>query len=74
MRTYSGPCEASVDTFRRADLVDLSLGLIRAGLNPAFIQAVRAQFPNAHFHARLVAFTGRQLLRTPLNPLPMMRW
>ncbi len=74
LRTYTGPCEASVEAFRRADLVDLSLGLIRAGLNPAFIQAVRAQFPNAHFHARLVAFTGRQLLRTPLNPLPMMRW
>ncbi len=74
LRFYSGPFEASVETFRRADLVDLSLGLIRAGLKPEFIRAVRGQFPNAHFHARLVAFTGQQFLRTPWNPLPMMRW
>lgn len=71
LRPYCGPGEASVEAFRRADLVDLSLGLIRAGLNPEFIQAVRSQFPNAHFHARLVAFTGQQFLRTPLNPLQM---
>ena len=74
LRAYTGPFEASVEAFRRADLVDLSLGLIRAGLPPQFIQAVRMQFPNAHFHARLVAFTGQQFLRTPWNPLPMMRW
>jgi hypothetical protein len=74
LRAYTGPFEDSVEAFRRADLVDLSLGLIRAGIKPKFIQAVRAQFPNAHFHARLVAFTGQQFLRTPLNPLPMLRW
>ncbi len=74
LRSYSGPFEASVETFRRADLVDLSLGLIGAGLKTEFIQDVRARFPNAHFHKRLVTFTGQQFLRTPLNPLPMMRW
>jgi hypothetical protein len=35
---------------------------------------VRGQFLNARFHARLAVFTGRQLLRTPLKPLPMLRW
>ena len=74
LRRYTGPFEASVEAFRRADLVDLSLGSIRAGLKPEFIRAVRLQFPNAHFHKRLVAFTGQQFLRTPWNPLPMMRW
>jgi len=74
LRPYTGPYETSVEVFRRADLVDLSLGLIRAGLKPEFIQAVRSQFPNARFHARLVAFTGQQFLRTPLKPLPMLRW
>ncbi len=74
LRPYAGPFEASVEAFRRADLVDLSLGLIRSGLKPEFIQAVRVQFPNANFHARLVAFSGQQFLRTPWNPLPMMRW
>jgi len=74
LRTYAGPFEASVEAFRCADLVDLSLGLIRAGLKPEFIRAVRAQFPSAHFHKRLLAFAGQQFLRKPWNPLPMMRW
>jgi hypothetical protein len=74
LRAYTGPFAQSVEAFRRADLVDLSLGLIRAGLSREYVQAVRGQFPNAHFHARLAAFAGRQLLRTPLNPLPMLRW
>ena len=74
LRRYTGPFEASVEAFRRADLVDLSLGLIHAGLKPEFIRAVRLQFPNAHFHKRLAVFAGQQLLRTPWNPLPMMRW
>jgi len=74
LRTYSGPFAPSVEAFRRGDLVDLSLGLIRSGLSREFIQMVRDQFPNAHFHARLAAFTGQQFLRTPLKPLPMLRW
>lgn len=74
LRRYTGPFEASVEAFRRADLVDLSLGLIRAGLKPEFIRTVRVQFPNAHFHKRLSVFTGQQFLRTPCSPLPMMRW
>jgi hypothetical protein len=73
-RCYTGPFEASVEAFRCADLVDLSLGLIPCGLPRAFVKEVRGQFPNAHFHARLVAFTGQQFLRTPLKPLPMLRW
>ena len=74
LRSYRGPFSPSVEAFRRADLVDVSLGIIRFGLAPQFVQSVRAALPNAHFHARLLAFTGRQFLRTPLRPLPMVRW
>ena len=74
LRAYTGPFAKSVEAFRRADLVDLSLGLIRSGVPHKFIQMVRGQFPNAGFHGRLAVFTGQQFLRTPLNPFPMMRW
>lgn len=74
LRAYRGPHAANVERFRRADLVDLSLGTIRFGLAPEFVGAVRAAFPNAGFHARLLQLTARQLLRTPWRPLPMMRW
>ena len=74
LRSYRGPFSPSVESFRRADLVDLSLGLIRFGLTSRFIHSVRDALPNAHFHARLLALTGQQLLRSPLRPLPMIRW
>lgn len=74
LRSYRGHFSLSVESFRRADLVDVSLGFIRFGLEPQFIQSVRAALPNARFHARLLAFTGQQLLRAPLRPLPMVRW
>lgn len=74
LRPYTGPFSLSVEAFRRADLVDLSLGVFRSGLARSFIRSVRAEFPNEHFHSRLMAFTGRQFLRTPLRPLPMVRW
>ena len=74
LRPYRGPHAEVVEPFRRADLVDVSLGTLRAGLDRAFVRTVRAELPNAGFHACLVRLTGRQLLRTPLQPLPMLRW
>jgi hypothetical protein len=74
LRCYAGPFAQSVDAFRRADRVDLSLGLIRSGLQREFVRAVRGQFPNSGFHARLAVLSGRQFRLTPLNPFPMMRW
>ena len=74
LRPYTGPHAATVEIFRRADLVDLSLGLVRSGLPASFVGAVKAAFPNAGFHRRLVQLTARQFLRTPWRPLPMLRW
>jgi hypothetical protein len=74
LRSCSGPFSVSVEAFRRADLVDLSLGVIRSGIEHAFIWSVLAAFPNERFHFRFIAFAGKQFLRTPLRPLPMVRW
>ena len=71
---YRGAFESHVEAFRRADLVDVSLGLIRFGLPGTFVSEVRREFPNVGFHRRLAELTWRQLLRTPLRPLPMLRW
>ena len=71
---YRGPFERTVETFRRADLIDVSLGLVRFGLPSSQVREVRRAFPNAGFHRRLLALTGRQFLRDPLHPLPMIRW
>jgi len=74
LRTYSGANAASVDAFRRADWIDVSLGLLRFGLPAGYIREVRAAFPNSGFHPRLLQLSLRQLLRHPLHPLPMMKY
>jgi predicted metal-dependent HD superfamily phosphohydrolase len=71
---YRGPFGRSVELFRRADLVDVSLGLIRFGIQRAVVRDIRASLPNSGFHRRLTTLVVRQLLHHPLRPLPMVRW
>lgn len=71
---YRGAFSSTAESFRQADLVDLSLGIIRFGISPAWVCGVKAEFPNAGFHRRLVALACLQFLRNPLRPLPMVRW
>lgn len=63
-----------VEAFRKADWIDVSLGMLRFGLPSRFVSEVRAAFPNAGFHRRLVQLSLRQLLTRPWNPMPMMKW
>ena len=74
LRRDDHPQYPLVEVFRRADLVDVSLGAVRFGLPRSTVRAVKQAFPNAGFHKRLTKFAGRQLVRDPLHPLPMMRW
>lgn len=62
-----------VEAFRRADLVDVSLGIITFGLPRKFVREVMGTFPNAGFHKRLAQLAFRRLLSHPLSPLPMYR-
>ena len=63
-----------VEAFRRADWIDVSLGMLRFGVARDFLQALREQFPNQGFHKRLVSLTLQQLRRQPHRPLPMFKW
>ena len=76
-----GPCVPSgvegqvlVESFRRADWIDVSRGLRRFGLPRAFVAAVAATWPDAGFHRRLVELTLDRWWKHPLNPLPMVKW
>lgn len=73
MSVYQGPFEHLTEVFRKADLVDFSLGLVANGVDRAFIKQVKQAIPNAGFHLCLMRFTFKQLGRNPLNPVPMMR-
>lgn len=71
---YVGRHSPNTEAFRKADLVDLSLGMIRFGLPFRLVRSVFTAFPNAGFHRRLGILTARQLMRAPLRPLPMFHW
>lgn len=63
-----------VEVFRKADLIDLSLGLFRFGLSREQVRQVKTQLPNAGFHRFLLGHWLGWLLRHPFNPLPFVRW
>jgi HD domain len=66
--------ESPVESFRRADWIDVSRGLRRFGVPRPFIAAVAAAWPSAGFHRRLVELTIDRWWKHPLNPLPMVKW
>jgi len=73
--TSSRPDRRSlVESFRRADWIDVTFGLRRFGLPRSFIAAVGAAWPDAGFHRRLVELTIDRWRKHPLSPLPMVKW
>jgi len=62
------------EVFRRGDLVDLSLGIVKCGIPGAYVKDVRSSFPNAGFHRFLVRLAGGWICRHPLDPVPVLKW
>jgi hypothetical protein len=63
-----------VEPFRRADWIDVSMGLVMFGVSPRCFEAVVARWPRAGFHNRLARLALRRLRTHPWNPLPMLRF
>ena len=63
-----------VEAFRKADLIDLSGGLIRFRLPDDFVSDVLEAFPNAGFHKKILDLSLQRLKSHPFSPLPMMKW
>lgn len=67
------PPESLVEAFRRADWIDLSLGLVRFGVPRDTLREIGHRFPNAGFHQMLAGRTLRHMLAQPWRPFPMLR-
>ena len=63
-----------VETFRKGDLVDFSLGLFTCGVDRRFVRDVKNHFPNLGFHRQLFLRAFRWTARHPLNPIPVLKW
>jgi hypothetical protein len=62
-----------VETFRQADLIDVSHGVLRHGLQRSAIREAVKALPYNGFHAFLAKGLSGYAVRHPLRPLPMMR-
>jgi hypothetical protein len=71
---YKGRHATLAEAFRRADLNDLSQGLIRSRLPRQQVRAVRQSIDVGVFFTRTVPHAiVRHLIRHPLDPLPIVR-
>jgi hypothetical protein len=73
IRPYHGGFSVTVETFRKADWTDVSLGLLAFGTDRRLLRRLRQRFPNAGFHLFLLRKIGANFFRHPLNPLPMFK-
>jgi hypothetical protein len=62
------------ETFRQADLVDVSHGLLRRRIERSAVRAAVNGLPYNGFHAFLAKGLTGYAARHPLHPMPMMRW
>ncbi|TXH73010.1 MAG: hypothetical protein E6Q88_05700 [Lysobacteraceae bacterium] len=74
IRHWRDPATPLVETLRRADLIDFSLGAYSGGLPRAFLRELSAAIPNAGFHRFLLRAGFGWFLRHPLRPTPFLRW
>lgn len=74
IRKFTNKNYPLVELFRKADLADFSLGLVKGGVPEAYIKQLKVTFPNAGFHTMLLKKQAKWLLKHPLNPLPILKW
>lgn len=74
VRPYRGRFSRSVETFRKADWADVSLGFLSFGLPRKQLMANRLRFPTEGFHLFLLRRIVRNFFSHPLRPLPMFRF
>jgi hypothetical protein len=73
MSKYEGENKSIVETFRKADWIDLSLGLLTYGFDKKKIKTNSREFPNLGFHIFLIKETMKNFFKHPFNPLPMYK-
>jgi hypothetical protein len=66
-------CEVT-EAFRKADLIDLSLGIISHGISGKDISIIYGAFPGEWFHTFILSEMVKHAFRNPFNPLPVIKW
>ncbi len=70
---YRGEHAETVEAFRQADWIDVSLGILTFGADEQSIKANKRKFPTLGFHIFLIKATTKNFFKHPFNPLPMFK-
>lgn len=70
---FRGDLGPLVECFRQADWIDVSMGLIRFGLERGVTREIFSTWPNAGFHRLLLKLSLKRFVTDPLTPLPMVK-
>ena len=65
--------DADAEVFRKADWIDVTMGIISHGIDGGFKRQLKQNLPNQGFHKFLLKQTWKRFLSHPLNPLPMFK-
>lgn len=64
----------TAEAFRKADLIDLSAGLINLGLTRSLIRQTEKHYPRHGFTQLIMKKVISWSARNPTNPFPMIKW
>lgn len=70
---YNGEFIKTVETFRKADWIDVTNGLKKYHLSKKYFKNVKKIFSNKGFHLFLVKQSLKWFVKHPFNPLPMFK-
>ncbi len=70
---YHGEFERTVEIFRKADWIDVTLGIKLFELKKAHYKNIQAAITNKGFHWFLIKQSFKYFIKHPLHPLPMFK-
>lgn len=73
MSRYSKKFDQTVEIFRKADWVDVSMGILLFGFESSDFKMIKKTFPTVGFHRFLIKQVFKYFLKHPFNPLPMFK-
>lgn len=62
------------ENFRKADLIDLTFGIIKFGISSAKIAEYNTLYPAKGFQPYIFKEVFKNIIKHPLNPLPILKW
>lgn len=70
---YTGDFRTTVETFRRADWIDVTKGRKLFGLSRLEYDRIKDEYPTLGFHKFLLIQGIKNFFKSPFNPLPMFK-